>query len=96
MLSFAKVMDRLRVTQRKAYDIYYGYIDNCKEEARNGNAFTDREKKRKLESTYWTPSPFCEARPYWIDQDVVADKKSASGTSGQRAVVRFQKIAYRI
>ncbi len=91
MLSFAKVMDRLRVTQRKAYDIYYGYIDNCKEEARNGNAFTDRDKNRKLVSTYWTPSPFCEARPYWIDQDVVADKKSASGASGQWSVVSCQK-----
>lgn len=77
MLSFAKVMDRLRVTQRKAFDIYYGYIDNCRELARTGNAFTDRDKNRKLVSNYWTPSPFMEAKPYWIDQEVVADHQNA-------------------
>ena len=89
MLSFAKVMDRLRVTQRKAFDIYYGYIDNCREQAREGNAFTDRDKNRKLVSNYWTPSPFRDAMPYWIDQDVVADHKE-QGARDKETVVSGQ------
>ena len=80
MLSFASVMDRLRSTQQRAYDINI-WKEDPEKYIRRKNAFTEKDKNKRYTDKQGAAAPFREAPSYAIDYDVVAQYQQRSENS---------------